>query len=56
MTQEKPQPPGKTCERENLYLSWKNTAVDKNISHNLSQPEDKNFASNFVLTQKFANS
>ena len=41
MTSEKPQPPGKTYERENLYLSLKNIAVDNNISHNLSQPEDE---------------
>ena len=41
MTQEKPKPPEKTCEREIIYLSFKNTTIDKNISHNLSQPDDK---------------
>ena len=56
MTHEKPQHPGKASERENMYLSLKNKTVDKNINHNLSQAEDKNSASNFVPTQKFANS
>ena len=35
MTQEKPQPPGKICERENLYLSLKNTAADKKYQSQL---------------------
>ena len=52
MTQEKPQPPGKTCEREIIYLYFKNTTVDKNITHNLSQPDEKNQPRNSCQNQK----
>ena len=53
MTQEKPQPLEITRERENLYLSLKNTTVDKNISHNLSQPDDKIRLDICVKNQKY---
>ena len=48
MTKAKPQPLGKTCEREILYLFINSTAESKIFSHNLSQPEDKILASKFV--------